>query len=101
MKIKKDDEVKVVSGKDKGKVGKVEKVFEKNQSVVVSGVNLYKKTVKARSQTQKSDIVTIAKPLPISNVTLICPNCRKETRVGYKIEGKEKARICKKCKKKI
>jgi len=101
MKIKKGDEVKVVSGKDKGRVGKVEKVFEKLNSVLVSGANQYKRHVKARTQKEKSDVVTITKPLPVSNVNLICPNCRKETRVGYKIEGKQKVRVCKRCKKKI
>lgn len=101
MKIKKGDEVKVVSGKDKGKVGKVEKALEKENKVLVTGVNLYKKHVKSRTQKQQSDIVTIAKPLPLANVALICPNCRKETRVGYETKNGEKFRICKKCKKKI
>lgn len=101
MKIRKGDEVKVVSGKDKGKVGKVEKALEKDSKVLVTGVNLYKKHVKSRTQKQQSDIVTISKPLPLANVILICPNCRKETRVGYKTISGEKFRVCKKCKKKI
>lgn len=101
MKIRKGDEVKIVSGKDKGKVGKVEKALEKESKVLVTGVNLYKKHVKSRTQKQQSDIVTISKPLPLANVILICPNCRKETRVGYEIKDGEKFRVCKKCKKKI
>lgn len=101
MKILKGDEVKVVSGKDKGKVGKVEKAFEKEKKVIVSGANLYKRHVKSMSQKQKSDIVTITKPLPVSSVVLVCPNCRKETRVGYDTVKGEKFRICRKCKKKI
>ena len=101
MKLKKGDQVKVRSGKDKGKTGKIEKVYSKENKVLVSGVNQYKRHVKAQTQTQKSEIVTIIKPLPVSAVSLICPNCKKETRVGFKIDGNVKLRICKKCKKKI
>lgn len=101
MKFIKGDEVKVTAGKDKGKVGKIEKVFSKLNSVLISGVNEYKRHVKDQTQKDKSSIVTINKPLPVGNIVLVCPNCRKITRVGYKIDGKEKIRICKKCKKKI
>lgn len=101
MKIKKGDNVKVVIGKDKGKSGKVEKVFSKENKVVVSGVNLYKRHMKARSQNQPSEIITIVKPLPVSNVMLICPKCHKETRVGYVIEKGVKSRTCVKCESKI
>jgi len=101
MKIKKGDNVKVVIGKDKGKSGKVDKVFSKENKVVVSGVNLYKRHMKARSQNQPSEIITLVKPLPVSNVMLICPKCHKETRVGYKIEKGVKSRTCVKCESKI
>lgn len=96
-KLKKGDEVKVVAGKDKGKVGKIEKVFSKESKVLVSGVNLYKRHLKARSQNQPSEIVTITKPLPVSNVALICPKCKVITRVGFNIEEEKKARVCKRC----
>lgn len=96
-KLKKGDEVKVVAGKDKGKTGKVEKVFSKEGSVVVGGVNLYKRHLKARSQKQPSEIITITKPLPVSNVMLVCVKCHLTTRVGFKKTEKEKVRICKKC----
>lgn len=97
MKLLKNDEVKIVAGKDKGKSGKVEKVFTKTQKVLVAGVNQYKRHMKARSQNETSEIVTITKPLPVANVQLICPKCKKITRVGYKIEKDKKTRICRKC----
>lgn len=108
MKLKKGDNVKVVAGKDKGKTGKIERVFPKKNKVLVTGVNLYKRHLKARSGRQKSEIITLTKPLPFANVRLICPKCNLETRVGFKIaEGLpaglagKKLRICRKCEKEI
>ncbi len=101
MKLKKNDEVIIVKGKDKGKKGKIEKIYESIGKVLVPGVNLYKRHYKSRLQNKPSEIIEITKPLPIANVALLCPNCHKMTRVGYKIENKEKIRICKKCNKKI
>lgn len=98
MKLVKNDEIKVVAGKDKGKTGKIEKVFTKEYKVLVAGVNQYKRHMKAREQGQQSEIITITKPLPVANVQLICPKCKKITRVGYKLEGDKKVRICRKCK---
>lgn len=98
MKLVKNDEIKVVAGKDKGKTGKIEKVFTKENKVLVAGVNQYKRHMKAREQGQQSEIITITKPLPVANVQLICPKCKKITRVGYKVEGEKKVRICRKCK---
>lgn len=97
MKIKKGDEVKVNIGKDKGRVAKVEKAFSKLNAVLLEGLNQYKRHVKARAKNQKSEIVTISKPISLSNVVLICPKCHNPARVGYKITGKTKQRICKKC----
>ena len=97
MKLKKGDNVKVVRGKDKGKTGKIDMVFPKINKVLVNNVNLYKRHLKARSQTKPSEIVTLTKPLPEENVILICPKCHKETRVGYRIEKGVKSRVCKKC----
>lgn len=101
MKLLKGDLVKVVAGKDSGKTGKVERVFVKAAKVVVEGVNQYKRHIKARMQGQKSEIITITKALPVSNVVLICPKCKKETRVGYKVLKDSKSRVCKKCNKEI
>lgn len=97
-KLRKGDEVKVVSGKDKGKTGKIEKVFSKLEKVLVHGVNQYKRHRKGRTQKEKSEIVTITKPLPIPNVALICPKCKEITRIGYSVIRDEKKRICRKCK---
>ncbi|MBI3980550.1 50S ribosomal protein L24 [Candidatus Microgenomates bacterium] len=99
MKIYKGDEVIVTLGKDKGKKGKVEKILPKSKAVVVNGVNLYKRHVKRQSRETKGQIVEITKPLAISKVAVICPSCKKPTRIGYKMEGQEKKRMCKKCKK--
>jgi len=96
-KIKKGDEVMVVSGKDKGKKGKVEAVFSKENKVLVSGVNQYKRHLKRRSQKQPSEIITLTKPLNVSSVAFICPKCHLATRVGFKKEKGETKRICKKC----
>lgn len=96
MKIKKDDQVKIMVGKDQGKTGKVLRVLPKEGRVMVEGVNVYKRHVR-RMGNQEGQILDIAKPLRISNVALVCPSCKATTRVGFKIEGDKKARICKKC----
>ena len=101
MKLKRNDEIIVVKGKDKGKKAKIEKVIKRENLILVLGVNLYKRHYKSRVQNKPSEIIEIIKPLPIGNVALICPNCKKPTRVGYKIDNKEKVRICRKCNKKI
>ena len=101
MKLKKGDSVKVVSGKDRGKIGKIEKVFGKIGRVLVTGVNQYKRHLKARSQGQSSEIVTITKPLPLQNVSLICPHCKVQTPIGFLLSKNGKIRVCAKCDKKI
>lgn len=100
MKIKKGDKVKIILGKDRGKEGKVEYVLGKDKRVFVGGANLYKRHVKKQGGIE-GGIIDIPKSLDISNVALICPNCNKVTRVGFKLEGSDKIRICKKCKKEI
>jgi large subunit ribosomal protein L24 len=100
-KFRKGDEVKVVAGKEKGKKAKIERVLHKEGKLLIEGVNLYKRHLKARSQNQKSEIVTISKPLPLGNIALICPKCHKQTRVGFKTEKNNTIRICRKCKTEI
>ena len=97
MKFKKGDNVKVIKGKDKGKIGKIEKVLPKENKVLVANVNLFKRHMKARSQNQPSEIVTLTKPIALSSVSFICPKCKKESRIGYKVEKGVKSRVCKKC----
>ena len=97
MKIKKGDTVKILYGKDSGKTGAVVAVDLKNQKVVVTGVNLYKRHLKGDGRTRTSEILTIEKPMPVSKVILVCPLCGKTTRIGLKREGDKVMRICKKC----
>lgn len=97
MKIKTDDTVKVLLGKDKGRAGQVIASLPRSQKVLVKGVNVFKKHLKA-SQNQQGGIVDRPVPIHISKLILICPNCQKTTRVGYKIDKSgQKYRICKKC----
>ena len=100
MKLKKGDEVKIIRGKDKGKTGIIDKIIGKDK-VLIPNVNQYKRHLKRGAKRQKSDIVTIAKPISAYSVSLICPGCGKTTRVGFKTVGTEKSRVCKKCKEAI
>ena len=97
MKLKTGDLVTVIKGRDSGKTEKIEKIFSKESKVLVAGVNQYKRHVKSRTPGQKSEIITLTKPLPVANVRLVCPKCKKLTRVGYKMLKDEKVRICRKC----
>jgi large subunit ribosomal protein L24 len=100
LKLKVGDKVKVLAGKDKGREGEIERLFIKEGLVVIPGINMYKKHFKG-VQGQKSGIYDIPRPLAISKVMLICPKCKKATRVGFRLDEKEKVRICKKCQKQI
>ncbi len=97
MKVKKNDTVLVMTGKDAGKTAKVLTALPKANKVIVDGVNVQKKHKKARSAQEVSSIQNQAGPIDASNVMVICPVCNKATRVAYAVEGDKKARICKKC----
>lgn len=101
MKIKKNDQVLIIKGKDRGKKGKVLSVLPKFSKVLVEGVNIKKKHRKPRKEGEKGQVVDITAPLPLSNIKLICSKCGKAVKVGYKINAKKKFRICKKCGKEI
>jgi large subunit ribosomal protein L24 len=109
MKIHKGDKVVVIKGKYKGEISKVIKVFRKNNSVLLQGINIVKKHVKIPTleDTPKKEpkIIKIEKPIEVSKIMLICPNCTKPTRVGFKLineQGKlKKIRVCKKCNQEI
>lgn len=101
MKLKKGDKVIVIAGKDKGKQGAVEKVWLKTDQVTVAGVNMGKRHSKPRSQGQKGGIIDFIRPLTVSKVALLCPKCKKPTRVGYKLIKDSKVRICRKCNQEI
>ena len=92
MRIKKGDNVIVLSGNDKGKTGEVIKVMPKDNKVVVKGVNVRKKHIKPRSQGQEGGIVEMEMPIYVSKVMLIDPETKKPTRVGYEIVQGEKVR---------
>ena len=96
FKIHKDDTVQVIAGKDKGKRGTVVSIITKKDAVIVSGINIVKKAMRKRSQQDQGGIVEVEAPLHISNVALVCKKCG-PTRVGYKIDGDKKIRVCRKC----
>lgn len=98
MRIKKNDKVVVIRGKNRGKTGKVLVSFPALAKVIVEGVNIQKKHVRPRKQGEKGQIIEMPMSIFVSNVKLICPKCSKATRTGHKVEAKEKYRICKKCK---
>lgn len=103
MKIRKGDTIKIRIGKDASKSGKVLSVDKKANKLLVEGLNMFKKHVRPKRQGEKGEIVSVPRPMSVSNVMLVCPNCKKSVRVGYRIEGKNKSggtkkvRICKKC----
>ncbi len=98
MKVKLNDQVKVVTGKDKGKTGKVTKTFSSSNKVVVEKVNIRTKHIKKTAR-KAGEKVQYEAPINASNVMLICPGCKETTRVAYKVsKGTKKRRTCKKCK---
>jgi large subunit ribosomal protein L24 len=100
MKFKIGDTVKVTAGKDKGREGKIEKILLNEAKAVIPGVNLYKKHVKGFGKV-KGGVYDIPRALGFGKIALICPKCKKVTRIGFKFAGDEKNRICKKCGKEL
>ncbi|PIP25101.1 MAG: 50S ribosomal protein L24 [Candidatus Nealsonbacteria bacterium CG23_combo_of_CG06-09_8_20_14_all_36_12] len=97
MKIRKNDLVLIISGKDRGKKGKILTAFPKERKVVVEGINLRKKHRRPRRAGEKGQIIQLPSSLNVSNVKLICPKCGKATRISYKVVEGKKFRICKNC----
>ena len=97
MRIKKGDNVQVLSGNDKGKTGEVLEVIPKEDKIIVKGVNIRKKHVKARRRGDESGIIPVECAIPSSKVNVVCSKCGKATKVGYSVEKDQKVRICKKC----
>lgn len=95
MKIKKNDNVKVIAGRDKGKTGRVLRVDRERDRVLVEGVNLVKKAMKKRRQNDQGGIIEVEAPIHASNVMIVTRNGQ-TTRVGYRVEKGEKQRIAKK-----
>lgn len=109
MKIKKGDIVLIISGKDRGKTGKVLKSFLQEEKILVEGINLKKKHMKPKREGEKGQVVELSFPIPASKVKIICTRCQKPTRIGYVFKEdplstskeKKKFRVCKKCRKEI
>lgn len=101
MKIHKGDIVKIITGKDLGKTGKVEKAFPSEGKVLVGGVGFVKKHTRPERAGQKGGIIRKAKPVDVSNVMLVCQKCAQPARVGCRREGQRKARFCKKCEQEV
>lgn len=97
MNIKKGDKVLITTGKDSGKSGKVASVNPKENRIVVEGLNMIKRAIKPKKMGETGQIVSVAAPLNVSNAMIVCPLCGKTTRVGSKMEGDKKKRVCKKC----
>ena len=97
MNIRKDDKVVVISGKDKGKEGKVLVANPKAGKVIVEGVNVASKHQKPRKQGEQGGIIKMETPIYACKVMVVCPKCGKATRVAHKMDGDKKVRACKKC----
>jgi len=98
MKIRKNDTVLVIAGKDRGKKGKVRFAYPKKQEVLVEGVNFIKKHSKASGQVRQAGIIDLEAPIPISNIMLLCDKCNHPTRIGFRfLEDGRKVRICRSC----
>jgi large subunit ribosomal protein L24 len=98
LKIKKNDRVKILQGKDSGKTGKVLRVEPTKEFVYVEGVNIIKVHTRSKKQGQSGGIISKEGPIHISNVEVVCPSCSKPARIGFDVKDSgEKVRICKKC----
>lgn len=98
MKIRKDDTVLVIKGKDRGKKGKVRFAHPKKQQIIVEGINFIKKHSKARGAVRQAGIIDLEAPVHISNVMLLCDKCNKPGRIGFqKLGDGRRVRICRAC----
>lgn len=100
LKVRRGDNVRVMSGKDSGKEGRILAVFPSDRRIIVEGVNVVKRHLKLRAARgrsgQEGGIISKEAPLHVSNVQIVCPSCG-PTRVGYKIADRTKTRVCRKC----
>jgi large subunit ribosomal protein L24 len=98
MKLHKEDNVLVITGKDRGKKGKVRFAYPREQRVIVEGINYIKKHSKARGAARQAGIIDLEAPIHISNVMLLCSKCNQPSRIGYrKLEDGRKVRYCRNC----
>lgn len=99
--MRKGDNVKMLGGKDRGKTGKVLAVIPSENKIIVEGLNMLKRAVRARKQGQKGQIIHKERAVSAASAALICKSCGKSTRIGFRTESKLKIRICKKCKNEV
>lgn len=98
MKIRKNDTVLVIAGKDKGKTGKVRFAYPKDERVIVEGVNFIKRHTRARKAVRQAGIIELEAPIHVSNVMLLCNKCNHPTRIGFRfLADGRKVRICRAC----
>jgi len=98
MNIKKNDNVLIIAGKDRGKKGKVRKSLPRENKVMVEGANMIKRHSRAKGQARQAGIIELEAPMDVSNVMLICNKCNKPARVGHRrLSDGRKARICRVC----
>jgi large subunit ribosomal protein L24 len=98
MKLKKGDRVQVIAGKDLGKQGEVTRVLRERDKVIVDGVNVAKRHQRATKATMQGGIIDKDMPIHVSNVAIVCSSCG-PTRIGYRFDGPDKVRVCRKCEK--
>lgn len=96
MKLRKGDKVQVIAGKDLGKQGEVTRVLLDRDKVIVDGVNVAKRHQRATKATMQGGIIDKDMPIHVSNVAIVCSSCG-PTRIGYRFEGTDKVRVCRKC----
>lgn len=109
MKLKIHDKVKVLAGKDQGKIGKIIQVLSDENAYVVEGVNIFKRHLRSRKRGEKGQSIQFSAPIHASNVLLVCAKCGKTTRIGYAFvdreggqkKAKKKMRMCRRCKEPI
>ncbi len=98
MKIRKDDTVLVIAGKEKGKTGKVRFAYPKKERIMVEGINFIKRHIRARGRVRQAGIIQLEAPIPVSNVMLLCSRCNHPTRVSFRfLEDGRKVRVCNRC----
>ncbi len=97
MRIKKGDNVQVLSGNDKGKTGEVLEVIPKSGKIIVKGVNIRKKHIKPRKQGEEGGIIPLECAIYSDKVNVVCPKCNKPTRIKYEMDKDKKVRVCQKC----
>jgi large subunit ribosomal protein L24 len=96
IRLRKNDVVKIISGREKGKTGRILRIEKDSIRAVVEGLNMVKKAVKQKKQNQKGGITSIEAPLSLAKLMILCKKCG-PTRIAYKIDGERKVRVCRKC----